>query len=176
MAAALLAAGCRPAADPEAGAVAVEPVLRCGDAGGLNTELYGAVQAQVRWDRNELECSGMPRPEGAGVRLRFAGLAGPDHPVAFIIAIPGFARDTADREFSSNVTFIEEGAGRFFSTPDLDNCLASIDSLTALDEAGEEFAIAGALWCVAPLPEVNGSSSVSIPELQFTGLLDWGAS
>jgi len=77
---------------------------------------------------------------------------------------------------SSNVTLIEEGGGRFFSTPDIKNCLADIESVTTLDESGDVYSVVGALYCVTPLPELNGDSSVSIPELHFSGLLDWNAS
>jgi hypothetical protein len=29
------------------------------------------------------------------------------------------------------------------------------------------------MYCIAPLIEVNGDSSVTIDELSFSGLLDW---
>ena len=49
-------------------------------------------------------------------------------------------------------------------------------ALDALDDSGDSFALGGLLYCVSPLPEVNGDSSVSIPELRFQGLLDWSSS
>ena len=175
-----LVGGCKTATEGDEhdfAAADQEPVLRCGDEGRLSTELYGAVEAAIDWDKTELECTGMPRPEGAGIRLRFAGVAEHDgQPVAFIIAIPDFARDAQVAEFSVNVTLIEEGSGRFFSTPDLNNCLVDIDAVEALDGSGDRYSVTGALFCVTPLPEVNGKTSVSIPELNFAGLLDWSAS
>jgi hypothetical protein len=171
-------AGCKTASEDEIEtlAVAEEPVLLCGPDGHLSAALYGVIETQIDWGRYDVECTGMPRPEGRGVRLRFAGLAGDGQPVAFIIAIPDFDRDTGRGEFGSNVTLIEEGAGRFFSTPDLNNCLAEIVAVEALDDTGDRFSVSGALYCVAPLPEINGNSAVSTPELQFTGLIDWSAS
>jgi hypothetical protein len=174
-----LATGCKPAAETEIAIPAAEnqPVLLCGNGGHLSTELYGAIEAKLDWDENDLECTGMPRPDGKGARLRFAGLAADGEPsLAFIIGIPGLDRNTRSAEFDSNVTLIKEGDGRFFSTPDLDNCLTDIESVQPLDDSGDSYSITGTLFCLSPLPEINGDSSVSIPELRFSGLIDWGAS
>jgi len=119
----------------------------------------------------------MPRPDGHGARLRFAGtVAGSEQRVAMIVAIPDLGREALGSEYRSNVTVIEEGVGRFFSTPNLDNCLTDITTLIALDDGGYRYSLGGLLYCVSPLPEINGDSSISIPELRFHGLLDWGSS
>lgn len=118
----------------------------------------------------------MPRPDGQGARLRLAGGAEDGHAIAIIVAIPDLDRDAPVAEFNANVTLIEEGNGRFFSTPDLHNCLAEIEAVESQDDSGDRYSITGAVYCVAPLPEINGTSSVSIPEIRFTGLLDWSAS
>lgn len=170
---------CAPAANTTPAAVTVgeNGGLACGDDGYLRAQLYGALTATLAWDKHELECTGMPRPEGQGARLRFAGTGpGEDQRLAIIIAIPELTREALGNEYRSNVTFIEEGAGRFFSTPDLDKCLTDITSLAALDDAGDRFSIGGTLYCVTPLPEVNGSSSVSFSDMHFMGLLDWSSS
>jgi len=175
-----LLAACDPAADSDsitAVAPEEEPVLLCGNEGRLRTELYGAIAIKVDWSKNDLECVGMPRPEGLGARLRFAGnTADGGLQLAIIIAIPDLERDVQNGEFSANVTLIEEGNGRFFSTPDLNNCLVDIGSATGLDDSGDRYSIAGELFCVTPLPEINGDSSVSMPKMLFSGLLDWSAS
>jgi hypothetical protein len=173
----LLFAGCKQPGETAIAAAEEEPVLMCGDDGRLSGKFYGAVETTLDWGRNDLECAGMPRPEGRGARLRFAGNSGPDAPrLAIIIAIPELTRDAEGVELGSNVTLIEEGSGRFFSTPDLKNCLTDIATVRAIDESGDRYSVTGALYCVAPLPELNGDSSVSIPELRFSGLLDWSAS
>ena len=175
----LLTTGCKPADEAVIESIVAdeEPALLCGDSGHLSGELYGAIEVQLDWGKNDLECTGMPRPEGNGARLRFAGLAGSEQQsLAIITGIPDLGRDTRSAEFNSNVTLIQEGIARFFSTPELNNCLTAIASVEALDDSGDRFSISGTLYCVSPIPEVNGGSSVSIPELSFSGLLDWGAS
>lgn len=119
----------------------------------------------------------MPRPNGNGARLRFAGTAGEDaQKIAIIIAIPGLRRAQEGSELASNVTLIEEGRGQFFSTANLDNCLTDITELDAIDDSQDRYAIGGVLYCVSPLAQINGDSSVTIVELHFVGLLDWTAS
>lgn len=166
---------CRPAADPvESKVPEVTPVLLCGDDGYLNGELYGAVRGRFDLDSTGVTCEGMPRPEGVGARLRFAGQAQPgDRQIAIIIALPDFSIEAMDVELPANVTLIEEGNGTFYSTPDLDNCLVEISSVTATRDSETRFSVTGGLYCVSPLPEVNGDSSVSVSELRFSGLLDW---
>ena len=175
-----LLAGCEPATESEpiaAIAPEEEPALLCGNEGRLSTELYGAMAVRVDWDKNDLECAGMPRPEGRGARLRFAAkTADGDLQLAFIIAIPDLERDAPLGEFNANVTLIDEGNGRFFSTPDLNNCLTDIASMTGVDDSGDRYSITGELYCVSPLPEINGHSGVSIPKMLYSGLLDWSGS
>ena len=122
-----------PAAEPVAGSArppappaAVPPITTdagCGEDGAFVVTLYGALAGNIEWHAEDMNCQGMSRPEGAGARLRFAGKAGEQAlALAFIIAIPELERGTAANELPSVVTVIEEGKGRFFSTPDLDSC------------------------------------------------------
>jgi len=147
----------------------------CRDSGYLRGRLYGAIELTLDWTAGALQCDGMPRPAGKGVRLRFAGSVGADeHRIAIIIAMPQLGRDSRRTEYASNVTVIEEGRGRFFSTVNMNNCLTDVTALTTID--GDRHAIGGSLYCLAPLAEVNGDSSISITEVQFSGLIDWSAS
>ena len=157
-------------------AAEVGPANACGNDGRLQTELYGALAGSLDWSAADLECSGMPRPNGEGARMRFAGrVQDGSRRLAIIIAIPALKRAATGVELASKVTLIDEGSGRFFSTWDLDGCWTDVTSLRSLDDSGDRFTIGGMLYCVAPLAEVNGDSSVSIDELTFAGLLDWSA-
>ena len=149
----------------------------CGDNGALKTTLYGALAGEVEWHPADMRCEGMPRPNGAGARLRFAGDVGANAmQLAFIIALPDLERGIGGAGFTSNVTVIDEGSSRFFSTPDLESCWTDVEAHVALDDdnSGDRFVIDGTLYCISPLPEINGDASISIPELRFSGQLDWG--
>ena len=116
------------------------------------------------------------RPQHPVVRRdRRRGLAGVDgeRQIAFIIAIPELERGSTGTELPSNVTLIEEGQGRFFSTPDLNNCFTDITTFEAVGESTSAYAVGGTLYCLQPIAEVNGSSSISLDEMRFRGLLDW---
>ena len=146
----------------------------CGERGYVRTSFYGEYSGPVDWSAGDLDCAGMPRPNGQGARLRFAGQSG-DLAIAIIVAMPELERGSTAQELPSNVTVIEEGSGRFFSTSGLESCWTDIVSQQRIDESSDAYFIAGTLYCIAPLAEVNGDSSVTVRELQFGGELDWSA-
>ena len=117
----------------------------------------------------------MPRPDGAGVRLRFSGTVAEER-LSILIAIPDLERGVTGDEFSSNVTVTVEGSGRFFSTADLAVCWTDVAAQTAAPDNGNHDTIAGELVCVAPLGELNGNASVSIDSLKFSGIATWNES
>jgi hypothetical protein len=171
-------AACEPGGESEASVMA-EPDIsyQCGEDGYLATELFGALDSELHWSAADLACEGMPRPNGDGARLRFAGSASDGRQLAFIIALPELRRGETGTEYQSNVTIIEEGdAARFFSTADSGICWTDITGLESRGDSGADYAISGTLYCVAPLTQVNGDSDVLIRDLEFRGLLDWNAS
>jgi len=169
--------GCNPASE----SVPVESqelvsTNECGDQGYLSAELYGAIETTVNWAATDLRCEGMQRPSNRGARLRFSGQTSDGTDIAFIISLPDLQLGETGEEYRSNITLIEEGGGRFFSTADLEICWTDINDVESVDDTSTRFAISGAVYCVAPLREVNGDSDVSIRDFRFRGLLDWDAS
>lgn len=147
----------------------------CEDGGALSTTLYGALAGDVEWYLDQLQCQGMPRPDGAGARLRFSGKVGSDDQVlAFIIAIPDLVAGVDAAELPSNVTVIDQSNSQFFSTPDMDSCWTDVEAQWLMEGSDSRYRIDGVLYCIGPLAEVNGDRSVSIPELSFSGQVDWG--
>lgn len=180
----VVACGEKPAADtasePEQASFLPAPAPAaegCGDRGRLQTSLFGVLAGDLEWTADRMNCEGMPRPDGNGARLRFSGLA-PDGEIAIaiIIAVPGLQPAKTAAELPSNVTVIQEGSGRFFSTSDLDSCWTDINEQSAIDEHAGRFSIDGRLYCISPLAEVNGEASISMSELVFSGLIDWNGS
>ncbi|HEX5787351.1 MAG TPA: hypothetical protein VFY03_04190 [Woeseiaceae bacterium] len=148
----------------------------CPDGGRLTATLYGALEGEIDWRAADMSCEGMPRPAGAGARLRFAGAAGGGGvELAIIIAVPGLERGVAGTDLPSNVTLIEEGRGRFFSTTALDYCWVDIDRSEELEGRPAHTLVGGTLSCIAPLAETNGDTSVTIDGLIFSGVVDWSA-
>lgn len=119
-----------------------------------------------------MQCDSMLRPDGEGLRLRFAGeISG--ETLAIIIAMPALKADEVGLEIPSNVTATVEGSGRFFSTPNLDACWTEVSVQTRLPGKEHARAISGTLFCVAPLGEINGDAAVSIPKLTFATIANW---
>lgn len=169
-------AGCGDTPEPAALPALLPPPPEssgCGERGYLRTEFYGEFPGPVDWQAGDLDCEGMPRPEGQGARLRFAGQSG-DTAIAIIVALPALERGATARELGSNVTVIEEGSGRFFSTAGLGNCWTDVPEHEDPGDGTNLFFVAGTLYCIAPLAELNGDSSVTLRELQFGGFVDWG--
>jgi hypothetical protein len=148
----------------------------CGPDGFLETQLFGALEVELDWAASDLKCEGMPRPDADGARLRFAGEADDGSQIAIIVGLPDLQRGSAGAELQSNVTVIEEGQGRFFSTTDVDVCWTDITRLEYVADSDATFTVSGSLYCVAPLAQINGDSDVLIRDLKFRGLLDWNAS
>ena len=170
-------AGCGDTPEPAAMPALLPPPPEaegCGDRGYLKTHFYGEFRGPVDWDAADLDCEGMPRPEGRGARLRFAGQSGETR-IAIIVAVPELERGATARELGSNVTVIEEGSGRFFSTAGLGSCWTDILEQVGTDDGAYVSFVAGDLYCIAPLAEINGDSSVTLRELQFGGYVDWDA-
>jgi len=152
---------------------AASPADGCIPAGRLEGAVYGGIEGSIDWRGGELVCEGMPRPEGAGARLRFSGTLDGDRPleVAVIIAMPELERGETPRETPATVTVIEENEGRFFSNAAADVCWSDVTRQQPVAETS--YAIDGIVYCVAPLAEVNGSSGVSFTELVYSGRIDW---
>ena len=147
----------------------------CAPDGSLSVAVFGAIQHELDWSGDALACDGMPRPDGAGARLRFAGTVDADgqtRSLAFIIGLPTLRRGQTAREIPANVTLIEEKSGRFFSTAEAPVCWSDVRQQTQIE--GGEFVVSGILYCVSPLAELNGSGGVSFTDLTFSGRVDWG--
>ena len=146
-----------------------------GCTGQLLGRLYGGIEAELNWRKDALECAGMPRPDDEGARLRFSGSIGDGEQrrhLLFILALPTLRRGETGAELPATITVIEEDAGRFFSNGENPVCWADIDSQQLVLEP-DGYAVSGIAYCVAPLAELNGSSSVSFADLRFAGQLSW---
>jgi hypothetical protein len=149
----------------------------CAPDGQLTVELYGSIRASIDWPPGIVTCTGMPRPDGEGARLRMSGPVDTGdelRTLAFILGLPQLKVGQTGNELPTNVTFIEEGTGRFFSSRDTSDCWTDVISQDPIGaDTDRSYRIEGALYCVSPLAEVNGSNSITFTELKFIGRLNW---
>lgn len=149
----------------------------CIEDGRLVVALYGSIRASIDWTADDLACTGMPRPDDQGARVRLSGPLGTaeeTRTLAFILGIPGLEMGSTGRELPTNVTLIEEGTGRFFGSRNTGDCWTDVSSQDSVGAADARmYRIEGTLYCVSPLAELNGSASVTFTELAFVGRLSW---
>lgn len=128
-----------------------------------------------------MACTGMPRPAGQGARVRFAGTSGEtgeDSELTIILAMPYLVKGAVGDEQPTRVTIIEGNESRFFSNQETASCWTDIEQHSPQQDAngatpGDTFVIRGLLYCVDPLPELNGSASVTLGDIHFSGQLSW---
>lgn len=144
----------------------------CVADGSFRAELYGDLDGRVDWTDEALACEGMPRPHGAGARLRFSGPAG-ERRLAVIVALPELERGQTARELKATVTLIEEENGRFYSNGDAEHCWSDVTRQEALADGSERFRVQGIVYCMAPLAEQAGNGRVTLGETRFSGVVDW---
>lgn len=149
-----------------------------GGAGGeayLRGRLYGAIDAPLDWHGPTLDCEGMPRPEGAGARLRFARRLEPGGAqLVVIIGVDGLAADVTLSGSPATITVIDERTSRFFSNAGR-QCWADITAQDPVADSDTARAVTGRAYCTGALAAVNGSGSVSLAEFEFRGRIDWAA-
>lgn len=153
-----------------------EAATACDDTGHFAVQLYGDLRTDLRWTASDLTCEGMPRPFGNGARLRFAGTAsidGSDRQLAFIVALPALQPGKTANELVTTITLMEENSGRFYSNQDSEICWSDVTAQQALDDSGQQYAVTGIAYCLAPLAELNGNGSVTIRELRYSGRVNW---
>jgi len=153
------------------------PALRCLPAGDgfLTMRLRGSIEEDVHWTEPDLACTGMSRPDGKGLRLRFAGsLAGGE--LAVVFAAPGLAPGSSARGVPVNVTLIDGAGEHIYGTQGDDRC--SFDEIeqsplsdTALPRHSYRVSARG--FCVAPARAVDGEGSVLLTRFDFAGLVTW---
>lgn len=168
----LLAAACGDTPTPASAAQE-----SCAPDGSLSVAVYGEISGELAWRGDDLRCSGMPRPHGAGARLHFAGTLEDEdtqRALAFIIGLPELEPGKTVQETPVRITLMEENNGRFFSTATADICWSDVYDHRELNDEAAAYTISGRAYCVAPLAEVNGRGGVTLSELEFTGRVSWG--
>ncbi len=138
--------------------------------GYLRGELFGAMRKTLDWRGRDMLCDGMLRPGNDGLRLVFSEYAAaPDAGLRLVIGIAGIAPGDEQTEVAANVTLIDQDSGQFFSTQGLERCwVRLIEQVPLPDEIGT-WRISGQLYCVGAVAAVEGKTSVTLGDIDFSG-------
>jgi hypothetical protein len=157
-------------ADAEAAAA---PRCLPGHDGFLTMRLRGSMEEEVSWAEPALECTGMSRPDGKGLRVRFAGpRAGGE--LAVVFAAPELGIGSNARSVPVNVTLLDGAGERIYGTQGDSRC--EFDEVEQQPLAGEalparSYRISARGFCVAPARAVDGEGSVLLTRFDFAGLV-----
>jgi hypothetical protein len=155
---------------------AVAPAtLRCLPAqdGFITMRLRGSIEEDIHWTEPGLACTGMSRPDGKGLRLRFAGaLAGGE--LAVVFAAPGLGIGASGRGIPVNVTLLDAAGERIYGTQGDSRCtFDEIEQQPIADPAlpPRSFRVSARGFCVAPARAVDGEGAVLLSRFDFAGLV-----
>ncbi len=143
------------------------------DAGFLNMRLRGSIEAEIDWREPELDCTGMSRPDGRGLRLRFAGkLAGGD--LAIVFAAPELGMGVSARSVPVNVTVLDSAGEHIYGTQGDSRCFFDEVEQEALTDATlphRSYRVEARGFCTVPARALDGDGAVLLTRFDFAGLV-----
>jgi hypothetical protein len=144
--------------------------------GYLRGQLYGNIQTRLDWRGDSMRCDGMQRPEGQGIRLVFDEHLDDEEPgLLIVVGIAGAIPGQTVKELPANITIIDQANGQFFSTQEEPRCWTTFNEQLLLSGTTEEtWRINGQIYCASALAELAGSGSVTLGDIEFSGLFKPG--
>ena len=162
-----------------AAAAGAAPELRClpGQEGFLSMRLRGSIEEEVRWTEPALACEGMSRPDGRGLRMRFAGpRAGSE--LAVVFAAPELGPGASGKTIPVNVTLLDGAGERIYGTQGDSRCAFDEVEQQAIESAAlppRSYRVSARGFCTAPARAMDGSGAVFVTRFDFAGLVSLGA-
>ena len=151
------------------------PAPRCLPAqdGFLSMRLRGSIEQDVHWTEPALECTGMSRPDGKGLRLRFAG-ALPGGPLAVVFAAPDLGVGRSAKGVPVNVTLLDGAGERLSGTLGDDRCAFDNVEQLAISHPSlppRSYRVSARGFCVGPARAIDGEGGVLLTRFDFAGLV-----
>lgn len=143
----------------------------------LEARLAGAIDAELRWQAADMQCDGMRRPDGKGLRVTFAGAVGAER-LTLVFAAAHLAEGASARAVPVNVTLIREG-GAIYGTQGDDKCL--LDEVRqaplppdAARHAEHRWRIEARGFCLEPARAIGDArNAILVSRFDFRGQLAW---
>ncbi len=143
----------------------------------LEARLAGAIDAELHWQAADMQCEGMRRPDGKGLRVSFTGSIDGER-LTLVFGAPRLAEGEAGHAVPVNVTLIREG-GAVYGTRGEDKCMLDEVRQDALPApAGEHgrrhWRIEAHGFCLDPARAVaGGRDAILVSRFDFRGQLAW---
>jgi hypothetical protein len=154
---------------------ALAPAPRCLPArdGFLTMRLRGSIEEDVHWTEPALECTGMSRPDGKGLRLRFAA-ARKGGELAVVFAAPELGVGASGRSVPVNVTLLDGPGQRIYGTQGESHCVLDEVEQRPLEDPvlpPRSYRVSARGFCVAPARGMDGDGAVILTRFDFAGLV-----
>lgn len=173
---ALLLLGSAASAVPQTPAAATEEHCLPDDAGFLSMRLRGSIEADIEWREPELHCTGMPRPDGRGLRLRFSGLLPGARELAIVFAAPELAMGVSAHGVPANITLLDQAGEHIYGTQGDSRCVFDeIEQLALVDPLlpPQSYRVSARGFCTVPARALDGDGAVLLTRFDFTGLVSY---
>ncbi|MDY6944579.1 MAG: hypothetical protein SXG53_02580 [Pseudomonadota bacterium] len=162
------------AADDNANSAAVASVCLPDGGGFLNARLSGAVQAELVWGNEGLECTGAVRPDG-GIRIRFSHQDGAGR-LVLLFGIAGLREGQSAKALPVNLTVIREGLGEFYSTRGDNKCTLDEvrqEPLAGIPRRSRSYRVTARGFCTHPARAVRGDGVILLSRFDYVGRIDF---
>jgi hypothetical protein len=144
-----------------------------GGNGYLRARIRGAMNLDIDWHNDEIECDGGPRPNGSGLRVSFAG---PQHTdgrrLRMVFGVSEAKEGAQGRELPTNLTVIFEGEQRLFATRGDDRCTVDKleqERLGALGGPRRSYRVIASGFCISPASTLDGKGRILVTRFDFAG-------
>ena len=170
------AAPTKPAAHEAAGCLSV-------GGGYLRARIRGALDLDLNWKNEEMQCEGGPRPPGKdnvrnGVRVSIGGpMRQGGHRIRLIFGVAGVGQGQSGQALRTNVTLLFEGETRIFATQGDDKC--TVDSLIqerveSLGPGRAVYRVVARGFCIGPATSLSRNERVILTSFDFAGRVEFG--
>lgn len=146
-----------------------------GADGFIAMRLQGSIDEDIRWAEPELACTGMARPDGRGLRLRFAAEHGGGE-LAVLFAAPDLGIGASGRGVPVNVTVLDGPGERIYGTQGEERCTFDEVEQRLLAVPGlppRSYRVTARGFCVAPARALDGDGAVLLSRFDFAGFVSW---
>ena len=171
-------AGGRPAAERLAAAPAKPRGCLPTGNGYLRARIRGALNLDLDWRNDQIECDGGPRSDGSGLRVSFAGPRRADgRRLRLVFGMSAAHEGRGGRELPTNLTVILEGEQRLFTTRGEDNC--TVDELrqervSAAGAARRSWRVVARGFCIGPASTLSSDARILVSRFDFAGTAVFG--
>jgi hypothetical protein len=170
-------------ASPTGSSAESPAAVGCFAAGGgyLRARLRGALNMDLDWNNEDMECAGGPRPPGKtgsrGIRVSIGGpLRADGRRIRLLFGIADVGEGTNGETLKTNVTLLFEGEQRAFATQGDDKC--TIDSLTqqrveTLGTARAVYRVVARGFCLGPATSLTREERAFLTSFDFAGRVEF---